>query len=294
MVASELTRRWAVAAVGVPLVVVVLYVGSWAMAGLVALLSALGADECYRLVRHKDVRPVAWVGIPMSAAFALLATGTASPISFGAWALVCIGTAALSALVWVTFWRGSDAEPLASGAATLFGAMYPGLALAVVPLLHALPTRSGWTGEGGSAWAAVAVVAFPLTSTWVGDAAAFFAGSAWGRHRLAPAISPRKSWEGAVAGVAGAGAGAAVWWMVVRDVLPGAPLSPGVAAASGALLGVGAIVGDLAESVMKRDAGVKDSGTLLPGHGGVLDRVDALVFTLPLSYGLLLLLGTLS
>ena len=140
----------------------------------------------------------------------------------------------------------------------------------------------------------MAVVALPLTSTWVGDATAYFAGSAFGRRRLAPAISPKKSWEGAVAGVMGASLGAVAWYLVVRGVLPGAPLSPVVVALVGAFLGVGAIVGDLAESVMKRDAGVKDSGTLLPGHGGVLDRVDALVLTLPLTYGFLLLLGTTS
>ncbi len=294
MVATELTRRWAVAAVGVPLVVVVLYVGSWALAGLVAVLAAIGADECYRLVRQKDVRPVGWVGIPMAAAFPVLATLAVSPGAFGAAALTALAVATLLVLVWITFWRGADGEALAAGGATLFGAIYPALALAVVPLLHVLPAQHGWSGEGTGPWASVAVVALPLTSTWVGDATAYFVGSAFGRRRLAPAISPKKSWEGAVAGVMGAGVGAVAWYMVVRTVIPEAPLSPLMVAFIGALIGVGAIVGDLAESVMKRDAGVKDSGTLLPGHGGVLDRVDALVFTLPLSYGFLLLLGTMS
>lgn len=294
MVATELTRRWAVAAVGVPLVVVVLYVGSWALAGLVAVLAAIGADECFRLARHKGVRPVGWVGIPVAALFPVVATVAATPAAFGATALMSVAVAALLLLVWITFWRGAEGEPLAAAGATLFGAVYPGLALAVVPLLHALPGQLGWSAEGSAAWAAVAVVALPLTSTWVGDATAYFAGSAFGRRRLAPAISPKKSWEGAVAGVMGASIGAVVWHLVVRDVIPGAPLTPTLVALVGACIGVGAILGDLAESVLKRDAGVKDSGTLLPGHGGVLDRVDALVLTLPLSYGLLLLLGTLS
>ena len=294
MVATELTRRWAVAAVGVPLVVVVLYVGSWALAGLVAVLAAIGADECYRLVRHKDIRPVAWVGVPMAAALPVLATVAPTPGAFGASALVGLSLTALLVLVWITFWRGAEGEPLAAGGTTLFGAIYPGLALAVVPLLHALPIQHGWQADGTVAWAGVAMVALPLTATWVGDATAYFAGSAFGRRRLAPAISPKKSWEGAVAGVMGASAGAVVWYLVVRDVVPGAPLTPALVATVGALIGVGAILGDLAESVLKRDAGVKDSGTLLPGHGGVLDRVDALVLTLPLSYGFLLLLETMS
>lgn len=294
MVATELTRRWAVAAVGVPLVVVVLYVGSWALAGLVAVLAAIGADECFRLARHKGVRPVGWVGVPVAALFPVVATVAATPAAFGATALVGVAVAALLLLVWITFWRGAEGEPLAAAGATLFGAVYPGLALAVVPLLHALPGQLGWSADGSAAWAAVAVVALPLTSTWVGDATAYFAGSAFGRRRLAPAISPKKSWEGAVAGVMGASIGAVVWHLVVRDVIPGAPLTPTLVALVGVCIGVGAILGDLAESVLKRDAGVKDSGTLLPGHGGVLDRVDALVLTLPLSYGLLLLMGTLS
>jgi phosphatidate cytidylyltransferase len=290
MVAKELSRRWAVALVGVPLVVVVLYVGSWALAVVIGLIAALGADECYRLARHKNVRPVAWVGVPTAGLFAVLAVWSATPGDFAAASLLLLGVAALIVLVWITFRRGPGGEPLASGAVTLFGAVYPGLALALVPLLHALPRQSGWSAQPLEAWAAVAMVALPLTATWVGDAAAFFAGSAWGRRRLAPAISPKKSWEGAVAGVAGAAAGAAVWYLVVAHLLPGAPLTVLSSAGLGALIGIGAIVGDLAESVLKRDAGVKDSGTLLPGHGGVLDRVDALVVTLPLSYGLLVLL----
>jgi phosphatidate cytidylyltransferase len=294
MVATELTRRWAVAAVGVPLVVVVLYVGSWALAGVVAVLAAIGADEFYRLVRRKGVRPVAWTGVPAAAAMPVLATIATTPRAFGAYALVGLAAASLLVLVSMTFWRGAEGEPLAAGGTTLFGAVYPGLALAVVPLLHALPIQLGWSADGAVAWASVAVVALPLTATWVGDATAYFAGSAFGRRRLAPAISPKKSWEGAIAGVAGASFGAVVWYLVVQAVIPGAPLSPMIVALIGALIGVGAIVGDLAESVIKRDAGVKDSGTLLPGHGGVLDRVDALVFTLPLCYGFLLLLGTTS
>ena len=290
MAAGELTRRWAVAAVGVPLVVVVLYVGSWLLGLFVAVFAAMGADECYRLVRPKDVLPVAWVGVPLAALFPVLAVLLPTPGAFGAASLVLLAAATLLVLVWVTFLRGAAAEPLAAAAATLFGALYTGLALAVIPLLHASPYRLGWGGDTPTAWAGLAAVALPLTATWIGDASAFFAGSAWGKHRLAPAISPKKSWEGAVAGVLGAAVGAMIWWAVVRTWIPGAPFSMLSAGGAGAILGVGAILGDLAESVLKRDAGVKDSGTLLPGHGGVLDRIDALVFTLPLAYGLLSLL----
>jgi phosphatidate cytidylyltransferase len=137
------------------------------------------------------------------------------------------------------------------------------------------------------------VVALPLAATWIGDAAAFFAGRAWGKGGLAPSISPNKSWTGAWAGLTGAGAAGLLWWAIARDVLPGQPLGPVSAAAVGVFLGISAILGDLAESLLKREAGVKDSGTLFPGHGGVLDRLDALTFTLPMAYAAFALLAAL-
>ena len=135
------------------------------------------------------------------------------------------------------------------------------------------------------------MVALPLASTWLGDASAFFAGKAWGTKRLAPAISPNKSWVGAWAGILGASVGAMGWFFIAETFLQGMAIgSLAEAAAVGAVLGVGAILGDLVESVLKREAGVKDSGAVFPGHGGVLDRLDALIFTLPLAYALLLML----
>jgi phosphatidate cytidylyltransferase len=118
-----------------------------------------------------------------------------------------------------------------------------------------------------------------LAIVWLADSAAYLCGRAWGRHKLAPSISPGKTWEG----LAGAGVAVAVYYVALTGAVPdwgwlrtywGAALFAGVA-----LMGV---VGDLFESWMKRQAGVKDSGTLLPGHGGVLDRIDSLASSLPL------------
>jgi phosphatidate cytidylyltransferase len=290
---GELARRWAVALVGIPIVVVLLYLGSWPLAGAVGLMAAIATDETYRLFRRNGVLPVAWLGVPASAGLVLLAGMAPTTASFATSGLGLLGLLSLLTLVVVTFGRPVEAAPLAAASGTLFGVVYGGLALAVVPILHALPFQTDWAGATPSAWAGVAIVALPLTATWVGDATAFFAGSAWGRRRLAPAISPNKSWEGAVAGVVGAAAGAAIWYAVARDALPGIPLSYPLVAAIGAAIGIAAIMGDLVESILKRDAGVKDSGTILPGHGGLLDRIDALVFTLPVCYALLRLLEAL-
>ncbi|MDZ7779361.1 MAG: phosphatidate cytidylyltransferase [Gemmatimonadota bacterium] len=287
MARGELARRWAVALVGVPVVVAVLYVGSWALALVLGLAAGIGADECYRLARQKGVRAVRRIGILATAAVPVLASVTPSVEAFATAAVALLTVGVLVTLMSVTFENREGEGPLITVAATLLAPLYIGLPLAMIPLLLILPDSARWVGAAASPWAGVAMVALPLTATWVGDATAFFAGSAWGRRRLAPRISPNKSWEGAFAGVGGAAVGSIAWLWVVSAVLPAIPLSMFGVALVGGLLGVAAIVGDLVESVLKRDAGVKDSGSLLPGHGGVLDRIDALLFTLPVSYGLL-------
>jgi phosphatidate cytidylyltransferase len=117
-----------------------------------------------------------------------------------------------------------------------------------------------------------------LVLVWVADTAAYFVGRAWGRRKLAPAISPSKTWEGAWGGVAGAVAYA----IIGGTLLTGVGAWP-VYAVAAVLLGAISIVGDLFESAAKRQAGVKDSGTLLPGHGGILDRIDSATAALPIA-----------
>lgn len=126
---------------------------------------------------------------------------------------------------------------------------------------------------------------FALALNWAGDSVAFYTGRALGRHRLAPVVSPKKSWEGAVGAVAGS---------VAFGLLYMGYFVPGVAAWKVIVVAVAGNIagqfGDLTESALKRGAGVKDSGTLLPGHGGVLDRLDSSLFAAPVVYALSLLL----
>jgi phosphatidate cytidylyltransferase len=114
-----------------------------------------------------------------------------------------------------------------------------------------------------------------MAIVWLGDTAAYYVGSRIGRHKMAPVISPKKSWEGAIASFVVAVAAAAIWDFYRRGAL-----EPGLLAAA-ALTAVAAQIGDLVESMIKRSSGVKDSGNLLPGHGGMFDRIDALVFAAP-------------
>lgn len=158
-------------------------------------------------------------------------------------------------------------------AMALFGALYLGIALSFLVSARLLPQ-----GE----W----LIFFLLLVTWAADTGAYYAGTIWGRHRLAPRISPKKSVEGLAGGLIGAAAAAyaARWWF-----LPA--LSPFDAAVLAVLLtGVG-LWGDLAESALKRSAGIKDSGGVLPGHGGMLDRLDSLLFSAPAFYYYVTLLG---
>lgn len=134
---------------------------------------------------------------------------------------------------------------------------------------------------GGRHW-----LMFGLMVNWIGDTGAYYVGRRFGRHKLAPSISPGKSWEGALASMV---TGMLFGILYLPLVLHGVSVAT---AALFALLGNAAgQIGDLAESAVKRSGGVKDSGTLLPGHGGVLDRVDSTLFTMPVVYGLLLALG---
>lgn len=120
---------------------------------------------------------------------------------------------------------------------------------------------------------------FAVALNWVGDTAAYYAGRAIGRHRLAPRVSPGKSWEGAIASVL-ASIGFAVVYL--HALIPAVPLTAAIAL--GAFGNIAGQMGDLCESALKRGGGVKDSGTLLPGHGGWLDRLDSSLFSMPVVY----------
>ncbi len=124
-----------------------------------------------------------------------------------------------------------------------------------------------------------------LVLVWIADSAAYFVGRALGRRKLAPSISPGKTWEGAIGGVAGA----LVWAIICRTVFEDVAW-PAYLVAAG-ILAAASIVGDLFESAAKRRAGVKDSGTLLPGHGGILDRIDSATAVLPIASLLLMMKG---
>ncbi len=291
---ADLSRRVLVVVVGIPAVVAIVYFGGWILSVPVALLAAQGAAETYDLAQASGVRPFRWAGMFVAGAFVLAAAGHPTFRAMAPWVLA-IGTAlTVSTLVAAMMTRWPDGRPLGAVATTLFGSLYVGLALAFVPLLRSLPGRMGWQAADPSTWAGVMVVVLPLATTWLGDGAAYFVGSAWGRTKLAPTVSPGKSWAGAYGGLVASGIAGALWFLAAGPHLPGLPLdSWWMAAGLGVVLGFVAQVGDLVESVLKREAGVKNSGGFFPGHGGVLDRTDSLIFAIPTAYVLLLIASAL-
>jgi len=281
MALSELGKRVVVAAVAIPLVVAAVYAGGWVLGGLLAAAAALGALELFRLAQAKGVRPFAWLGAALAAAFVLVATAApsitaATPVF---WTLLLPGTLALAAAaIWL---RGVAGGPLAAVAVTMLGAVLLGGTLACGMFLRYLPAVGVGGLDGG--WRGLALVGFPLILTWVSDSGAYFGGRSLGRHKLIPAVSPAKTVEGGVAGVlVSIAAGALFGWLFSTRL--GLGLSVFEGALGGVLISAVAQVGDLAESLLKREAGVKDSGTFFPGHGGVLDRVDSLLFTVPAAF----------
>lgn len=271
---NETAQRFAVAAVGIPLAVAVVYLGGWVLALLLAVIAALAALEFYRMAGRKDARPLAALGAATAAAFVLVAalSPEAGPSGFG-----YLLTVATLVIATVAIWgRGVEGQPLLSIAATLTGAVYAGALLSFGLFLRHLPGIE-------SAWHGTALVFAPVLLTWTSDTFAYFAGRAWGRRKLIPRVSPGKTVEGAVGALVGSVVVGAAYTLLLRSFGSYVPtLIEG--ALFGLLISVVAQVGDLAESLLKRDTGVKDSGTLLPGHGGALDRFDSLLFTLPFAY----------
>ena len=195
----------------------------------------------------------------------------------------------LSALTLILFaWNGFRApliQVLPDTAQGLFGLIYIAYPLTLIPLL--------WKQEDGPA-----LVLFLMVCVWSGDIAALYVGRAFGRHKLAPRLSPGKTWEGAIASIAGSMLAAGVV-ISIADALTARgntllhisePLWQSLLLA--VLLNIAAQLGDLLESAIKRGAGVKDSGTMLPGHGGILDRIDALLLAAPVLWFVLLLKDT--
>ena len=277
--ASELARRVGFAAVAIPLVLVVVWYGGLALAALVATAAALGTAELFDLAERGGTRPARVLGVGTAAALPVVTyLALAWPemgAALDATGLYLAALWLLLLLTWALVARRPAERPLPSAAVTLMGVAYAGALPASLLLIRhgAHPARS---------WAGLWLVCFPLVVTWVCDTAAMFGGRTFGGPKLAPVVSPGKTRSGAAAGLVGA---LVVVPVFTEGIFPasGVDLGLGRGILIAAVLSVVGQVGDLAESLFKREAGVKDSSRLLPGHGGILDRLDSLYFVMPVA-----------
>ncbi|MEW6510489.1 MAG: phosphatidate cytidylyltransferase [Bacteroidota bacterium] len=305
---SNLSTRVLVAAAGIPLILLVTMAGGFYFYGFVLLLALLGMRELFMLAEARGVAPQKVTGMVMGALLVtvfiyfkvrmltvggLLAEGVRVPFPTMAQSLLILYLVFVPLILAVELFRNKPGA-LNNVAVTVFGASYVGLFLGSLvglrelfipedfPVWEYFDTAGGALSDEAAAtlygWGGKTVVAL-FASIWICDSAAYFAGRAFGRHKLFPRVSPKKTWEGAAAGFL-----AAIGTFLLARAVALPYLSPAGAIVCGTVVGVFGQIGDLAESLLKRDAGVKDSSSLIPGHGGALDRFDSLMFVSPILF----------
>lgn len=305
---SNLAIRVLVAIVGIPVVVLLALAGGYWFSGFIALLATLGILEFYSLAEAKGAHPQKAVGVVTGLflvsvfLFARLRDdiltyfdrfGVQLPAPTMAQYFLIVFLVAIP-LIMLRELPRNRGSALMNIAVTIFGVLYVpfffgclvGIRELFIPEDFPIFRNFQLSGIGIPdeirervyQWGGYTVLVI-FASIWICDSAAYFAGRAFGKHKLFERVSPNKTWEGAVAGLIGAVAAFIAGKLMVLPYL--SLLEAGVC---GAVIGIAGQMGDLAESLLKRDAGVKDSSTLIPGHGGVLDRFDSLLLSSPLLF----------
>lgn len=257
-----LWQRVLSALAGIPLIILAVWYGGLPLLALTGIIVLLGLREMTEMLERLGLKPSVWLA--MAGGLILIGGAYLYKDGYPGPTITIIMFMHLLATV-VLYPRYT----LLDGAGTLMGTLYVGL-LSYFYLLRTLP--DGWI------W-----LIFMLAGTWASDTAAYFVGRALGRRRIAPVLSPKKTLEGALGGLLGS---VLVGWLFAY-IYPFLPLPQMLLL--GLLVGAAAEVGDLLESAFKRQAGIKDSSKLIPGHGGILDRFDSALFTAPLVYYFVLL-----
>jgi phosphatidate cytidylyltransferase len=266
-------KRILTAAVLIPLVLVLVFLGPpWLITLAVAAVAALAGWEYLGLAQHGGPKP-SRIAVTVAIVALICARLVADSFEWLHRIDIVFGVLALGLLVYCTF-RSPIDRVMADVSTAIFCLLYVGLTLTALPAL-----REETNGPS--------LLLFLFCVVWAGDIFALYIGRLLGRHKLAPTISPNKTWEGAIGSLAGSllAAGGllalASWLETLNSAKLSYPEEIWYWLALAVLVNIAAQVGDLAESALKRSVGVKDSGDLLPGHGGVLDRIDALLLAAP-------------
>lgn len=275
-----LRQRVITALLLVPIPVAAIWFGEPWFTSLVAIFGLLAAFEFYRLGSSAKASPVTYVGLFFTLLFIIsrnpdLISRLETSLDPALISSLILAAAVVLTFTWILL-RGQKEGAIASWAWTIAGILYVGWLFGHVVALRGLTNGYGDDTIGRN-W-----VFLVLLATVASDTLAFFIGSAIGRHKLAPQISPNKTWEGAIAGIIGAAVFSLLFVPThifgLNSAIHIQTLSYGEAILLGALVSIFGQLGDLTESLLKRNAKVKDSGNLFPGHGGVLDRLDSIIF----------------
>lgn len=248
----------------VPLFILFIIWGGLPFFFLISALALLGLFEFYQIIETRQIRPLTYPGLLMAAGLLLTVF-----LSRGAYSLVI--AAIIIVVLLCQMGKKEITWAITNCAVTVFGLLY------VVGLLSHLIVLRNLEGGRSLVFAAWFI-------TWLGDSGAFAIGKSWGKRKLFPRISPHKTVEGAIGGIGTAILASFVAYFALRAIFKGEPFPLSHSFLLGLTLGIVGILGDLSESLLKRDIGVKDSGGKVPGHGGILDTFDSLLFTAPLMY----------
>jgi phosphatidate cytidylyltransferase len=270
---SELSRRILFAVIAAPVGIAVIYLGGPFLATLLSVIAALGAWEFCRIARASGAQPFDAAAIVGAAAIPLLVYGVQLRLLAPTWThAVVAGLVVFAATI---FRRGIGGRPLLAAATTVFCVAYLGLVAYVFELRYndyVIDARGG-----------TALAMFPILLTWATDIGAYAVGRLLGSRKLMPSVSPGKTIEGSFGGLLLSILVGLLYVSYVLHPMAQLALRPLATVLFAVCISVVAQVGDLAESLIKREAGIKDSSTLIPGHGGVLDRFDSLLFVLPVA-----------
>lgn len=270
---SELSKRILFSVVAAPAGIVFIYLGGPFLATVLSVIAALSAWEFCRIARASGAQPFDSAAIIASASVPLLVYGVR--LRLLAPSLTHVVVAILAVVAATVFRRGINGRPMTAAATTVLCVVYVSLIAYVFDLRY--------NDYVVSAVGGTVLAMFPILLTWATDVGAYVFGRMFGSHKLMPSVSPGKTVEGAVGGLV---LSIAIAWLYVHFLLhPLAQLALTSVATVvfAACVSVVAQVGDLAESLLKREAGIKDSSTIIPGHGGVLDRFDSMLFALPVA-----------
>ncbi|MCL4458386.1 MAG: phosphatidate cytidylyltransferase [Chloroflexi bacterium] len=253
-----LRRRLLSALILIPVVALSAYMGGIILLTLILVVATIAAYEMDHMLRNNGYQPAFVLALPLALSLifdAFISGGLLAPL---------VTTMLLLTLIWFSLRPENISDALVDWALTIAEVLYVGWLLRYAVLIPNLPNGLSW-------------IALTLLSTWGCDTGAYCAGRMFGRHKLLPVISPQKTWEGVYGGlllsvIATLLVAQFIWMPLIHRVVLGISV------------GIAAILGDLAESWLKRSVHAKDSGTIIPGHGGLLDRIDSLLFSMPVVY----------